>query len=84
MFAIFQGVGLNLEIVLQDKDMSAIKKALEAGLVTFVWGEEANNKEMIKQLRRLGADGIIYDRFEFISNKFISSFGTCTHTHNSK
>ncbi|XP_041369767.1 glycerophosphocholine phosphodiesterase GPCPD1-like [Gigantopelta aegis] len=59
------GVGLNLEIVLQDKDMSVMKKAHETGLVTFVWGEEANNKEMIKQLRRHGADGIIYDRIDF-------------------
>ena len=42
--------------------MSLIKYVKDAKLVLFVWGEDCNNKEVIKKFRDNQVDGIIYDR----------------------
>ncbi|XP_041368483.1 putative glycerophosphocholine phosphodiesterase GPCPD1 homolog 2 isoform X2 [Gigantopelta aegis] len=65
-FAVSEGIlGVDFEAEGVLQDMSVIKKSHNAGLIVFIWGEDANDKETIKLFRQHGADGIIYDRIDF-------------------
>ncbi|XP_055897088.1 glycerophosphocholine phosphodiesterase GPCPD1-like isoform X2 [Biomphalaria glabrata] len=56
------GVALHSEVLLQD--LSLIDRVLSKKLVLFVWGSDNNNPQMIKRLRDLKVDAIIYDRID--------------------
>lgn len=47
-----------------------MQEAKDAGLVVLVWGDENNDPAVIRQLKDMGVDGVIYDRIEeFKTNK---------------
>jgi glycerophosphocholine phosphodiesterase GPCPD1 len=55
------GVNFHSEDVLRDH--SPITKAKELGLISFVWGDELNDKANVEFLKKtVGVDGVIYDR----------------------
>ncbi|CAL1527382.1 unnamed protein product [Lymnaea stagnalis] len=56
------GVALHSEVLLQD--LSLIERVQSKKLVLFVWGNDNNDPKMIKRLRDLKVDGIIYDRID--------------------
>uniref|UniRef100_A0AC35TJX0 Glycerophosphocholine phosphodiesterase GPCPD1 n=1 Tax=Rhabditophanes sp. KR3021 TaxID=114890 RepID=A0AC35TJX0_9BILA len=55
------GVNFHSEDVL--KDPKCIERAKSFGLVTFVWGDELNDRKQVEYFKKvLMVDGIIYDR----------------------
>ncbi|CAJ0587222.1 unnamed protein product, partial [Mesorhabditis spiculigera] len=55
------GVNFNSEDLL--KDPLPVLRANELGLVTFVWGDDLDRKDICHYFKReLGVDGVIYDR----------------------
>uniref|UniRef100_A0A914WIA2 Glycerophosphocholine phosphodiesterase GPCPD1 n=1 Tax=Plectus sambesii TaxID=2011161 RepID=A0A914WIA2_9BILA len=55
------GVNFNSEDLL--RDANPVKTANTFGLVSFVWGDDLDNKANIEYFKKeLGVDGIIYDR----------------------
>lgn len=39
-----------------------IQLCRQHGLIVFCWGEDNNSRQVIRDMRELGVDGIIYDR----------------------
>uniref|UniRef100_A0A914YYI7 GP-PDE domain-containing protein n=1 Tax=Panagrolaimus superbus TaxID=310955 RepID=A0A914YYI7_9BILA len=55
------GVNFHSEDVLRDH--SPITKAKQLGLISFVWGDELNDKTNVEFMKKtVGVDGVIYDR----------------------
>uniref|UniRef100_A0A7E4ZZ24 GP-PDE domain-containing protein n=1 Tax=Panagrellus redivivus TaxID=6233 RepID=A0A7E4ZZ24_PANRE len=55
------GVNFHSEDVL--RDATPIAKAKQYGLISFVWGDELNNKDTVEYFKKVvGVDGVIYDR----------------------
>lgn len=64
-FALFAGIlGLNMHTEDILRDPSLVKDALSHGLITFCWGDENNSAATIKYMKKLGLNGVIYDRIE--------------------
>ena len=45
------------------RDPSQIELVKSRGQVLFCWTDDQNNPEIVKYLKNLGVDGIIYDRY---------------------
>ncbi|BFZ20393.1 hypothetical protein BsWGS_23432 [Bradybaena similaris] len=56
------GVALHSSVLL--KDIELIDRVLKIKLVLFVWGNDNNDPQVIRKLRDLKVDGIIYDRID--------------------
>lgn len=56
------GINVHTHNVLNNEWL--IQEAKEAGLVVIVWGDENNDPAVIRQLKQMGVDGVIYDRIE--------------------
>jgi len=67
------GVNFHSQDVLRDP--SPIIKSKQLGLISFVWGDELNDKQNVEYFKKtLGVDGVIYDRIgesECRSNVFV-------------
>ena len=46
------------------RDPSQVELFKDRGQVLFCWTDDQNNPEIVKYLKKLGVDGIIYDRQE--------------------
>lgn len=68
----FQGVNFHSEDLLRDP--APVKRARELGLVCFVWGDDLDDRENVEYMKKLGLDGVIYDRLGFwlLINSIIS------------
>ena len=44
------------------RDPSQVELVKNRGQVLFCWTDDQNNPEIVKYLKKLGVDGIIYDR----------------------
>ena len=53
------------------RDPTQVELVRNRGQVLFCWTDDQNNPEIVKYLKSLGVDGIIYDRF--VKNIFIIS-----------
>jgi len=51
-------------------NLGLVKKARDAGLLVFCWGEDNNNKGNIGKLKDALVDGIILDRCDEFNNCF--------------
>ena len=51
---------MRAEAVLKNPDR--LEKVREHKQVIFVWTDEQNDKETVQHLKRLGVNGVIYDR----------------------
>ena len=54
------GINAIADEVLKRPQQVAIVK--ELGQILFVWTDDRNDKETVTALKRLGIDGIVYDR----------------------
>ena len=63
----FTGVNVHAEDLLKDRSLISFVKS--RGLVLFVWGDDLNDKEVIKQLKVDGVDGVVYDKIDELSSK---------------
>uniref|UniRef100_A0A914Z835 GP-PDE domain-containing protein n=1 Tax=Panagrolaimus superbus TaxID=310955 RepID=A0A914Z835_9BILA len=54
------GVNFHSEDLL--REASPVKKAHEFGLVSFVWGDDLDDRKNVEYMKQIGVDGIIYDR----------------------
>jgi hypothetical protein len=62
-FAASQSIlGVNFHSEDLIRDPSPVKRARELGLVSFVWGDDLDEKSNVEYMKQLGVDGIIYDR----------------------
>lgn len=60
----FLGVNFHSEDLLMDR--AQIQRAHDLGLVSFVWGEDLENREIVEYFKKnTPVDGIIYDGLEF-------------------
>ena len=46
------------------RDPTQVELVRNRGQVLFCWTDDQNNPEIVKYLKSLGVDGIIYDRFK--------------------
>ena len=46
------------------RDPSQVDLVKSRGQVLFCWTDDQNNPEIVKYLKNLGVDGIIYDRYK--------------------
>ena len=46
------------------RDPTQVELVRSRGQVLFCWTDDQNNPEIVKYLKSLGVDGIIYDRFK--------------------
>jgi len=44
------------------RDPSQVRFVKNFGLTLFCWGEDNNDQAIIRQMKKLGVDGIIYDK----------------------
>ena len=63
----FTGVNVHAEDLLKDRSLIDFVKS--RGLVLFVWGDDLNDKQVIKQLKVDGVDGVVYDKVDELSSK---------------
>lgn len=63
----FTGVNVHAEDLLRDRSLIDFVK--KRGLVLFVWGDDLNDKQVIKQLKVDGVDGVVYDKIDELSCK---------------
>lgn len=57
----WKGVNFHSEDLL--RDASPIQRARKLGLISFVWGDDLDDKENINYFKKeLRVDGLIYDR----------------------
>lgn len=54
------GVAVHAEEIL--KDLKLIQFVKSKSLVLFCWGDDLNDKQLIKDLKKQGVDGAIYDK----------------------
>lgn len=58
----FSGVNIHAEDLLKDRTLIDTIKRLN--LILFVWGDDLNDKGVIKQLKIDGVDGVVYDKVD--------------------
>lgn len=56
------GLALHTEVLL--RDVSLLDRCFSHKMVVFVWGDDNNNPNTIRQMRNLKVDGVIYDRID--------------------
>jgi len=56
------GIDVHTEDILEDN--SVVQLCKDANLIMFCWGDDNNDKNVIKILKSLGLHGIIYDRID--------------------
>ncbi|KAK2719472.1 hypothetical protein QYM36_005081 [Artemia franciscana] len=54
------GINVHAEDILRDP--SQVRFVKNFGLTLFCWGEDNNDQAIIRQMKKLGVDGIIYDK----------------------
>ena len=60
---IFSPKGLSAMAEDIQRDPTQVELVRNRGQVLFCWTDDQNNPEIVKYLKSLGVDGIIYDRF---------------------
>jgi len=63
----FTGINAHAEDLLKDRSLINFVKSRD--LILFVWGDDLNDKQVIKQLKVDGVDGVVYDRVDELSSK---------------
>jgi len=58
----FSGVNIHAEDLLKDRSLIDMIKKLN--LILFVWGDDLNDKGVIRQLKVDGVDGVVYDKVD--------------------
>jgi glycerophosphocholine phosphodiesterase GPCPD1 len=58
----FSGVNIHAEDLLKDRSLIGMIK--KWNLILFVWGDDLNDKGVIKQLKIDGVDGVVYDKVD--------------------
>ena len=53
------------------KNPSHLEKVREHNQVIFVWTDEQNDKETVQHLKKLGVNGVIYDRMDQNNDKVV-------------
>lgn len=66
------GVNFHSEELLQDS--SPLYAAQNQGLVSFIWGDDLDNRDALKYFKQLQVDGLIYDRIHDKSEEKQSVF----------
>ncbi|KAK3791502.1 hypothetical protein RRG08_055525 [Elysia crispata] len=56
------GLALHTEVLL--RDLSLLERCFAHKMVVFVWGDDNNDPKIIRQMRDLKVDGVIYDRID--------------------
>lgn len=54
------GIAVHAEDILNDRNLIRFVKS--KSLVLFCWGDDLNDRELIKNLKKEGVDGLIYDK----------------------
>lgn len=75
----FTGINAHAEDLLKDRSLISFVNA--RNLILFVWGDDLNDKSIIKQLKVDGVDGVVCDKVdEFASREplFLASDGKKT------
>lgn len=63
------GLSAMAELLIRDPgQMDLVRKR---GQVIFIWTDEQNDRETVKYLKKLGVDGVIYDRMDQNNEKII-------------
>lgn len=71
----FTGINAHAEDLLKDRSLISFVKSLN--LILFVWGDDLNDKSVIKQLKIDGVDGVVCDKVdEFASREPLFIAGT--------
>ena len=60
VFFLVKGLSAMAEDI--QRDPSQVELVKNRGQVLFCWTDDQNNPEIVKYLKKLGVDGIIYDR----------------------
>lgn len=50
-------------------NQSLVRYAKERGLLVYSWGNEINSAQAIRELKRIGLNGVIYDKIDLIKPK---------------
>ena len=58
----FSGINIHAEDLLKDRTLIDMIKKLN--LILFVWGDDLNDKAVIRQLKIDGVDGVVYDKID--------------------
>lgn len=58
------GIAVHAEDIIKNRNLIRFVKGKQ--LILFCWGDDLNDKELIKQLKREGVDGAIYDKWAFL------------------
>ncbi|KAG7170911.1 Glycerophosphocholine phosphodiesterase GPCPD1-like 2 [Homarus americanus] len=62
-------LGINVHTEDLMRDPSQLKMALDHNLIVFCWGDDNNDQENIKFLKKVGLHGIIYDKIDEYNTK---------------
>ncbi|XP_033229082.1 glycerophosphocholine phosphodiesterase GPCPD1-like [Belonocnema kinseyi] len=63
------GINVHTEDILRDP--SQVKLVKDSGLIIFCWGDDNNDKDTIKHLKKLGLHGVIYDKMDEFNPKSV-------------
>nr|XP_050862729.1 glycerophosphocholine phosphodiesterase GPCPD1-like isoform X1 [Vespula vulgaris]XP_050862730.1 glycerophosphocholine phosphodiesterase GPCPD1-like isoform X1 [Vespula vulgaris] len=63
------GINVHTEDILRDP--SQVKLVKDAGLIIFCWGDDNNDKDTIRHLKKLGLHAVIYDKIDVYNSKDI-------------
>ena len=75
----FTGINAHAEDLLKDRSLIEFVKV--RNLILFVWGDDLNDKSIIKQLKIDGVDGVVCDKVDEFSSReplFLASDGKKT------
>ncbi|XP_047041752.1 glycerophosphocholine phosphodiesterase GPCPD1 isoform X1 [Helicoverpa zea] len=61
------GIVVHTEDLLRDP--SQVKLATDAGLIIFCWGDDIDNKSVVKKLKDMGLHAVIYDKLDQYTTK---------------
>ncbi|KAK2576031.1 hypothetical protein KPH14_007381 [Odynerus spinipes] len=61
------GINVHTEEILRDP--SKVKMVKDAGLIIFCWGDDNNDKDTIRHLKKLGLHAVIYDKIDEYNSK---------------
>ncbi|XP_035718049.1 glycerophosphocholine phosphodiesterase GPCPD1-like isoform X2 [Vespa mandarinia] len=61
------GINVHTEDILRDP--SQVKLVKDAGLIIFCWGDDNNDKDTIRHLKKLGLHAVIYDKIDVYNSK---------------
>ncbi|XP_014608826.1 PREDICTED: glycerophosphocholine phosphodiesterase GPCPD1-like isoform X2 [Polistes canadensis] len=61
------GINVHTEDILRDP--SQVKLVKDAGLIIFCWGDDNNDTDTIRHLKKLGLHAVIYDKMDVYNSK---------------